>query len=95
MKLLWRYVWNRMREVGEEVNKNGSQLVSERVSERNWDDSLNISVTAAVGGKIVSFRHYGPKTDRTGNTVYVIPDEEDFNAALTKLITLESLRVGK
>lgn len=95
MKLLWRYVWNRMREVGEEVNKEGSRLVSASVSEQSWEDGINITVTNALGGKIVSFRRYDRKTDRSGNTVYVIPDDVDFNGALTKLITLESLRGTK
>ena len=57
------------------------------------DDGLNITVRKAVGGKIVSFRHYDHKTDRTNHKLYVIPDELDFDKELGKMITLESMRM--
>lgn len=93
MKLLWRYVWNRMKEVGEDNTKDLRPVALS--AKESWEDGINITVTAAVGGKIVSFRRYDNRTDRSVNTVYVIPDDEDFNVALGKLITLESLRGSK
>ena len=60
--------------------------------EQDWQDNLNIMVTNANGGKIVTFRRYDHKNDRSDNKVYVIPDAHDFNVELTKLITLESMR---
>ena len=60
--------------------------------EQDWHENLNITITNANGGKIVSFRRYDHKTDRHDNKIYVIPDDNDFNAELGKLITLESMR---
>jgi hypothetical protein len=45
-----------------------------------------------MGGKIVSFARYDRKSDRNANSVYVIPDDHDFERELGKLITLESMR---
>ena len=66
------------------------RLIASR--DQDWHDNLNINVTNANGGKIVTFRRYDHKNDRSDNKVYVIPDAHDFNVELTKLITLESMR---
>ena len=60
--------------------------------DQDWQDNLNIAITTARGGKIITFRRYDHKTDRSDNRVYVIPDEQNFNDELAKLITLESMR---
>jgi len=64
-----------------------------RSSDIDSDDGLNITVRKAVGGKIVSFRYYDHKTDRTNHKLYVIPDDLDFDKELGKMITLESMRM--
>ena len=46
----------------------------------------------AIGGRVVTFRHYDRKTDRNNNRIYVIPDDLDFERELGKMITLESMR---
>jgi hypothetical protein len=56
------------------------------------DEGLNITVRQAIGGRVVTFRHYDRKTDRNNNRIYVIPDDLDFERELGKMITLESLR---
>jgi len=53
---------------------------------------LNITVMSAVGGKIVTFRHYDRRNDDTKYRHYVIPDDLDFERELGKMITMESLR---
>ena len=58
------------------------------------DDGLNITIRNAVGGKIVSFRHFNHRTDRISNTLYVIPEELEFERELGKVITLESMRMS-
>jgi hypothetical protein len=58
------------------------------------DDGLNITIRHAVGGKIVTFRHFNHRTDRITNTLYVIPEELDFERELGKIITLESMRMS-
>ena len=57
------------------------------------DDGLNITVRKAIGGKIVSFRHYDNKQDRTNYKLYVVSDELDFDKELGKMITMESMRM--
>jgi hypothetical protein len=71
-------------------NKIGRATVG--VREHDWHENLNIQITNANGGKIVMFRRYDHKTDRHDNKIYVIPDDNDFNVELGKLITLESMR---
>ena len=96
MKWFWRYVWNRMKQIGNEPDApdsissvKASRLVAR---EHDWHENLNISVTTANGGKIVTFKRYDHKHDRYDNRIYVIPDDHDFNDELGKLITLESMR---
>jgi len=59
------------------------------------DEGLNITVRRAIGGRIVSFRHYDRKADRTLWKNYVVPDDLDFERELGKMITLESMRLGQ
>jgi hypothetical protein len=56
------------------------------------DDGLNITVRKAIGGRIVTFRHYDAKTDRHSHRLYIVPEELDFERELGKMITLESMR---
>lgn len=63
-----------------------------RHSDVDSDEGLNITVRKAIGGKIVSFRHYDSKTDRHSWKNYVVPDDLDFERELGKMITLESMR---
>lgn len=64
-----------------------------RASDVESDDGLNITVRKAIGGKIVSFRNYDHKQDRTSYKLYVVSDELDFDKELGKMITLESMRM--
>lgn len=79
----------------EEADVPRMTLAAGKVSRRDdidSDDGLNITVRRAIGGKIVTFRHYDNKTDRSHWKNYVIPDDLDFERELGKIITLESLR---
>lgn len=97
MKMLWRYVWRKMKEIGnepDEIESRGTLATAKvRASDDvDSDDGLNITVRKAIGGKIVTFRHYDRKTDRNSWKNYVIPDDLDFERELGKMITLESMR---
>ena len=71
----------------------GSKVSTVSMSpESDWGDGLNIRVHSAMGGKIVSFNRYDRKSDRSNNSIYVIPEDHDFERELGKLITLESMR---
>ena len=95
MKFIWRYVWRKMRDIGNEPEE-APRLTSAKYAtvsaDNDWGDGLSIRVHAAMGGKIVSFNRYDRKSDRSNNTVYVIPDDHDFEHELGKLITLESMK---
>ena len=100
MKFIWRYVWRKMKEIGNEPEQDvepGLILGSKRATVRaredfDADNGLNMQLFKAVGGRIVSFNHYDRKTDRTSRNVYIITDEQDFERELSKIITLESMR---
>lgn len=62
-------------------------------SDVDGEEGLNITVRKAIGGKIVSFRTYDHKQDRNHFKIYVVPDEMDFDKELSKMITLESMRL--
>ena len=55
---------------------------------------LNITVMPAIGGKIITFRHYDRRKDDNQFRHYVIPDDLDFERELGKMITMESIRQG-
>jgi hypothetical protein len=103
MKFIWRYMFRKMRDIGNEPEPyredmgmaiaRGSKVSTVSMSpESDWGDGLNIQVHSAMGGKIVSFNRYDRKSDRSNNSIYVIPEDHDFERELGKLITLESMR---
>jgi len=93
MNFFWRYVWNKMRQIGNEPKPVESKVAS-RLSTQDVesDEGINITVRTAIGGRIVSFRHYDRQRDRTLWKTYIIPEDQDFEQSLGKIITLESLR---
>jgi hypothetical protein len=56
------------------------------------EPTLQFKVYAAVGGKIVEFSRYDPKTDRHDRQIYIIGKDEDFGEKIAKISTLEALR---
>lgn len=56
------------------------------------EPTLQFKVYSAVGGKIVEFSRYDPKSDRTDRQIYIIGKDEDFGEKIAKISTLESLR---
>lgn len=63
-------------------------------TERGIDSepTLNFKVYSAVGGKIVEFSRYDPKSDRHDRQMYIIGRDEDFGEKIAKISTLEVLR---
>ena len=100
MKWFGRWIEQRCRNALIEVQLEDSKMRSKigmqpRSSDDvDSDDGLNITIRNAVGGKIVSFRHFNHRTDRISNTLYVIPEELDVDRELGKVITLESMRMS-
>lgn len=100
MKWFKRWFANMCREAWENAREEADvpQAIASTKSGRlvardhDWHDNLNIAIATATGGKIVTFRRYDHRNDRSDNRVYVIPEDHDFNVELSKLITLESMR---
>lgn len=67
-----------------------ARLVSR--SDIDSEEGLSITVRSAIGGRIVTFRHYDRKTDRSNHKLYIVPDDQDFERELGKMITMESMR---
>ena len=74
------------------IVSNSSIAKLRRSNDLDSDDGINMTVRYAIGGRIVSFRTYESKTDRHNYKLYVIPDDQDFERELGKIITLESMR---
>ena len=96
MKWLKRLIWQWNQEGREIVDYDDSKPIRSKLTIRgndiDADEGLNITVRKAIGGRIVTFRYYDPKTDRHNHRLYVIPEELDFERELGKMITLESMR---
>ena len=56
------------------------------------EPTLQFKVYSAVGGKIVEFHRYDPKSDRTDRQIYIVGKDEDFGEKIAKISTLEILR---
>ena len=56
------------------------------------EPTLNFKVYSAVGGKIVEFSRYDPKSDRHDRQMYIIGKDEDFGEKIAKISMLEVLR---
>jgi hypothetical protein len=57
-------------------------------------DSHGVQFTLhkAVGGHVVELRDYDRKTDRSTNSLHIIPNDKDFGEALNHIITYEALK---
>jgi len=71
---------------------NHSTAVLKSRSDIDSEDGLSITVRSAIGGRIVTFRHYDRKTDRSNFKLYIVPEDQDFERELGKMITMESMR---
>jgi hypothetical protein len=69
-----------------------STAVLKSSSDIDSEDGLSITVRSAIGGRIVTFRHYDRKTDRSNHRLYIVPEDQDFERELGKMITMESMR---
>ena len=58
------------------------------------DNNMTINVSKAIGGHIVSIRHYNRKTDRNSDGVHIIPDSDDFLESLSAIVVQEKLKLN-
>ena len=88
-----RELWEQDSLVPMTKSSNRPRLAIRSSGDIDSDEGLNITVRKAIGGKIVTFRQYDHKQDRSNYKLYVIPDDLDFDKELGKMITLESMRM--
>ncbi len=81
-----------------EKERNGNKYLNEASPVQYDPDGVDtakgftVKIQVARGGRIVTFNHYDRKIDRHENSVYIIPEEQNFNEAIVNLINLESYR---
>ena len=93
MKFVWRWIRSRINNCDDDRDLPMATISkASRGADIETERGLSIQVQPAIGGKIVSFRHYDNKADRHYNKTYIIPEEMDFERELGKMITLESMR---
>ena len=56
------------------------------------DADLNFKMYKAENGHVMEVRHYDRRTERHNNKLYLITDDQDLGAEISKIITVESLR---
>jgi hypothetical protein len=58
----------------------------------NSQATLQFTVYNAIGGKVIEFRRYDNKNDRSDFSMYVVGKDEDFGEKIAKIATLETLK---
>lgn len=96
-RMITRWVREDWETAGADIASNKKTLATSTISRSGNDDiagnaGLNITVMPAIGGRIVTFRHYDRRKDDNQFRHYVIPEDMDFERELGKMITLESMR---
>ena len=93
-KMLWRWTYQGQ-ELEEQNVKVSRGLVTSRDSEAVCGDEpiLNFKVYSAVGGKVVEFRRYDRHKDRNDTTTYIITNDQDFGERISKIATMEKLKL--
>jgi hypothetical protein len=56
------------------------------------DPILHFKIFAAQNGKILEFRRYDTKTDRSHTTTYIIDKETDIGDYVSKCVSLELMK---
>ena len=93
-----RWAWefsNEEDSVLEPGNKRRSGLIaSTRASDGVGLESrpMHLKVYRANGGTIVETCHYDRRKDENNTQLHVVTDDQDLGEALSKIITIESLR---
>ncbi len=57
------------------------------------DPTLQFKVYSAIGGRVVEFYSYDPKTDRRNTQIYIISKDEDFGKKIAHIADLEILKL--
>ena len=93
----WRWAYDNRDSIEQDITEDRAKKlrglqVQEVEASPSWQDGLRMNVKKVIGGFVVSFRTYDRVKDRSDERHYIITDEQDFNAELGKMITMESMR---
>lgn len=58
----------------------------------DWPDPLNFKIQKAHGGYIIEVRHYHRKNDERYVAIHIVPEDQNLQEAITKIMTYESLK---
>jgi len=91
---MFQYARNRLEQQDKLSRGEAMQLQHAVVADRgmNSDADLNFRMYKAENGHVMEVRHYDRRTDRNTNKLYLITDDQDLGAEISKIITVESLR---
>lgn len=62
-------------------------------NELTSENCVEFRIHFASGGRIVQFHRYDHKNDRRNQRLYIINEEKDLGRELSKILTLEGLRL--
>lgn len=101
MKIFRRWFGNMCKRAWEEAQQSEKESMGQikmssgaAMVERGMgsDADLNFRMYKAENGHVMEVRHYDRRTDRHNNKLYLITDDQDLGAEISKIITVESLR---
>ena len=94
MKNFYRWIYQYTgRKIEQEEKQGLIKMHSAQIVERGiGDPDLNFRMYKAENGHVMEVRHYDRRTDRHQNKMYLITDNQDLGAEISKIITVESLR---
>lgn len=76
-----------------ESTKPSGRLIAVTEDSSINSDPMRISLYRASGGLIVEVRTYDRQKDRNNSQLHIIPSDADVAESLSKILTLESLRI--
>jgi hypothetical protein len=92
MKWLKRKLRNWVREAEDEYRGEKGIVAVRDIDLPETDPVLTFRIYGATNGKILEFRHYDRKNDRTHKSTYIIEKDRDIGEYVSKCLSLEMLK---
>lgn len=82
------------------IKGKATQSVGAEISKPTLDNNyyvrrngLDFTIHKAVGGYVIEAKFYDPQTDMSRNGIYVIPEDKDIGEEISKILTIECLKL--
>jgi len=92
MKWLKRKIHKWVRDVDMQESTKCEAIPTTSGNRLEAEDGLSIQIYSAIGGHVVRFNTYDNRKGHHDQRLYLISEEDDFNDALGRIITAETLR---